>query len=43
MLNAAVSQAITIMWQGMAGIMVVMGILAGIVSILSKAGDKKEK
>ena len=43
MMNAAVSQAITIMWQGMAGIMVVMGILAGVVALLSKAGDKRDK
>ena len=40
MMNAAVAQAITIMWQGMAGIMVVMGILAGVVAILGKVGNK---
>ena len=43
MMKAAVSQAITIMWQGMAGIIVVMGILAGVIAVLSKAGDKKVK
>ena len=31
MMNAAVAEAVAIMWQGMAGIMVVMGILAGVV------------
>ena len=42
-MSATVMEAITIMWQGMAGIMVVMGILAGVVAVLSKAGDKKDK
>ena len=41
MMNAAVSQAITIMWQGMAGILVVMGILAAVVAGLAKIGNKK--
>ena len=42
MMNATVMQAFGMMWQGMAGIMVVMGILAGVVAILTKAGSKKK-
>ena len=34
-------EAITIMWQGMAGILVVMGILAAVVAGLAKIGNKK--
>ena len=34
--------ALKIMWQGMAGILVVMGILAAVVVGLAKAGNKKK-
>ena len=40
-MSTAVMDAITIMWQGMAGILVVMGILAGVVAGLAKLGNKK--
>ena len=41
-MSATVMEAITIMWQGMAGILVVMGILAGVVAALAKVGNKKK-
>lgn len=41
MMNPTVIEALTIMWQGMAGILVVMGILAGVVAALAKLGNKK--
>ena len=40
-MSATVLQALEMMWQGMAGIMVVMGILAGVVAALAKLGNKK--
>lgn len=40
MMNAAVSEAISIMWQGMAGIFVVMCVIYGVVVILGKIGNK---
>ena len=40
-MNQTVMEAVTIMWQGMAGILVVMGILAGVVAALAKFGKKK--
>jgi len=40
-MSATVMQAFEMMWQGMAGIMVVMGILAGVVAALAKFGNKK--
>ena len=40
-MNPTVMEAITIMWQGMAGILVVMGILALVVAGLAKVGNKK--
>lgn len=40
-MNATVMQAFEMMWQGMAGIMVVMAILAGVVAALAKLGNKK--
>lgn len=42
MMNANVMQAFTMMWQGMAGILVVMAILAAIVALLSKLGNKNK-
>ena len=40
-MSATVMDAVTIMWQGMAGVLVVMGILSGIVACLAKVGNKK--
>ena len=40
-MSTAVMDAITIMWQGMAGVLVVMGVLSAIVACLAKAGNKK--
>ena len=40
-MNPTVMEAITIMWQGMAGILVVMGILSVVVAALAKVGNKK--
>ena len=40
-MNPTVMEAITIMWQGMAGILVVMSILAVVVATLAKVGNKK--
>ncbi|MBQ6833129.1 MAG: sodium pump decarboxylase gamma subunit [Lachnospiraceae bacterium] len=40
-MNEVLVQAFNMMWQGMAGIMVVMGILAGVVAALTKVGNKK--
>ncbi len=40
-MNPTVMEAITIMWQGMAGILVVMSILAAVVAALAKVGNKK--
>lgn len=40
-MTPTVMQAITIMWQGMAGILVVMAILSGVVAALAKMGSKK--
>ena len=40
-MNEVLVQAFNMMWQGMAGIMVVMGILAGVVAALAKLGNKK--
>ena len=40
-MNEVLVQAFNMMWQGMAGIMVVMGILAGVVAALAKFGNKK--
>lgn len=41
MMNPTVMEALTIMWQGMAGILVVMGILSLVVAGLAKLGSKK--
>ena len=40
-MNQAVMEAITIMWQGMVGVLVVMGILASVVAGLAKIGKNK--
>lgn len=40
MMNAVVSEALSIMWQGMAGIFVVMCIISGVVVVLGKIGNK---
>ena len=40
-MNEVLVQAFNMMWQGMAGIMVVMAILAGVVAALTKVGNKK--
>lgn len=40
-MNPTVIEAFTILWQGMAGILVVMGILAAVVAGLSKIGNQK--
>ena len=40
-MTPTVMQAITILWQGMAGILVVMAILSGVVAALAKMGGKK--
>ena len=39
-MNPTVMEAITIMWQGMAGVMVVMGVLSLVVAGLAKTGKK---
>lgn len=41
MINATVMEAINIMWQGMAGILVVMAILSGVVALLGRMGSRK--
>lgn len=40
-MNEVLMQAFNMMWQGMAGIMVVMAVLAGVVAALAKLGNKK--
>ena len=40
-MNEVLVQAFNMMWQGMAGIMVVMGILAGVGAAPTKGGNKK--
>ena len=40
-MNPTVIEAITILWQCMAGILVVMAILSGVVAALAKLGSKK--
>ena len=40
-MNPTVMEAITIMWQGMAGIFVVMAVIALVVFLLTKAINKK--
>ena len=40
-MSPTVMEAITIMWQGMAGILVVMSILSVVVAGLAKLGNKK--
>lgn len=42
MMNEVVMQAFEMMWQGMAGILVVMAILSIVVSLLTKIGNKKK-
>jgi len=39
-MNANVIMALDIMWKGMAGIFVVIGLLALVVYLLAKAGNK---
>ena len=39
-MNATLLQAINIMWMGMVGILVVIGILALVVYLLAKFGSK---
>lgn len=39
-MNANTMLALGIMWKGMLGIFVVMGILAFVVYLLTKAGDR---
>ena len=41
-MNPTVMEAITIMWQGMAGVMVVMGVLSLVVAGLAKTGNKNK-
>ena len=40
-MTPTVMEALTIMWQGMAGILVVMSILSLVVAALAKVGNKK--